>query len=187
MRRAKRLLVMLLAMLLVVPLSFPATASYAEDGTCIHVDVSVSAGGELLGKGPQIANDGGFGHAGTGQTFTFQARTFAPSLNICALQLSDSRTWQVNVWPCVNYPRPKPARTQSLSWSVSLPLDCEVSSSPSLLSASLTNGRGSAGGYVNIYAGATLVVRILDQFDLPAGDAKRWDGMRAAREIHTVA
>jgi flavin prenyltransferase len=32
-----------------------------------------------------------------------------------------------------------------------------------------------------------LVGRILDQFDLPAADAKRWDGMRAAREIHTVA
>jgi 4-hydroxy-3-polyprenylbenzoate decarboxylase len=32
-----------------------------------------------------------------------------------------------------------------------------------------------------------LVVRILDQFGLPAGDVKRWDGMRAAREIHTVA
>jgi 4-hydroxy-3-polyprenylbenzoate decarboxylase len=32
-----------------------------------------------------------------------------------------------------------------------------------------------------------LVVRILDQFDLPAADARRWDGMRAAREIHTVA
>jgi hypothetical protein len=32
-----------------------------------------------------------------------------------------------------------------------------------------------------------LVVRILDQFDLPAADAKRWEGMRAAREIHTVA
>jgi 4-hydroxy-3-polyprenylbenzoate decarboxylase len=32
-----------------------------------------------------------------------------------------------------------------------------------------------------------LVVRILDQFDLSAADAKRWDGMRAAREIHTVA
>ena len=27
-----------------------------------------------------------------------------------------------------------------------------------------------------------LVARILDQFDLPAADAKRWDGMRAARE-----
>jgi hypothetical protein len=65
---------MLLALLLVVPLSVPAAPSYAEDGTCIHVDVSVSAGGELLSKGPQIANDGGFGHAGTGQTFTFQAR-----------------------------------------------------------------------------------------------------------------
>jgi flavin prenyltransferase len=32
-----------------------------------------------------------------------------------------------------------------------------------------------------------LVVRILDQFDLSAPEAKRWDGMRAAREIHTVA
>ena len=32
-----------------------------------------------------------------------------------------------------------------------------------------------------------LVVRILDQFDLPETDAKRWEGMRAAREIHTVA
>jgi 4-hydroxy-3-polyprenylbenzoate decarboxylase len=32
-----------------------------------------------------------------------------------------------------------------------------------------------------------LVVRILDQFDLPAADAQRWDGMRAAREIQTVA
>jgi len=32
-----------------------------------------------------------------------------------------------------------------------------------------------------------LVVRILDQFDLPATDAKRWDGMRGACEIRTVA
>jgi flavin prenyltransferase len=32
-----------------------------------------------------------------------------------------------------------------------------------------------------------LVVRILDQFDLPETDAKRWEGMRAARKIHTVA
>jgi 4-hydroxy-3-polyprenylbenzoate decarboxylase len=32
-----------------------------------------------------------------------------------------------------------------------------------------------------------LVVRILDQFDLPASDAMRWEGMRAARKIHTVA
>jgi 4-hydroxy-3-polyprenylbenzoate decarboxylase len=32
-----------------------------------------------------------------------------------------------------------------------------------------------------------LVVRILDQFDLPATGAKRWKGMRAAREIHAVA
>jgi flavin prenyltransferase len=32
-----------------------------------------------------------------------------------------------------------------------------------------------------------LVVRILDQFDLPAPDAKRWAGIRAAHEIHSVA
>src|SRR6185312_3945581 len=32
-----------------------------------------------------------------------------------------------------------------------------------------------------------LVMRILDQFDLSAADAKRWDGIRAAREIRTVA
>jgi hypothetical protein len=56
MRSTTRLLVMLLALLLIVPLSVPATASYAEDGTCVHVGVSVSAGGELLSKGPQIAS-----------------------------------------------------------------------------------------------------------------------------------
>ena len=32
-----------------------------------------------------------------------------------------------------------------------------------------------------------LVMRILDQFDLSAADAKRWDGIRAARETRTVA
>jgi 4-hydroxy-3-polyprenylbenzoate decarboxylase len=32
-----------------------------------------------------------------------------------------------------------------------------------------------------------VVARILDQFDLPAPDAKRWDGIRAARGMHSVA
>ena len=32
-----------------------------------------------------------------------------------------------------------------------------------------------------------LVVRILDQVDLPDPNAKRWEGMRAARKIRTVA
>ncbi|TWD73104.1 hypothetical protein FB561_6989 [Kribbella amoyensis] len=147
-----RLLCLLLVTLLAVP--WTGQVSYAEDGTCVHVDVSITANGELLSKGPQIANDGGFGHAGTGQTFTFRARTFAPSLSICVIKLTDLRTWQVGAWPCSNYPKPKPARTQSLAWTVTVPLDCKVSSSPGLLGASLTNGRGSAGGYVNIYAGA---------------------------------
>lgn len=69
----RRLLLTLLSVLLLGPLSvIPSLAADAEDGTCIHVDVSVTAGGELLTKGPQIANDGGFAHAGTGQTFTFR-------------------------------------------------------------------------------------------------------------------
>ncbi|GAA1558644.1 hypothetical protein GCM10009741_74490 [Kribbella lupini] len=155
MRAARRTLSALLAFFILIPvIAVTSPAAYAEDGTCIHVDMSITAGGELLTKGPQIANDGGFGHAGTGQTFTFKARTFAPSMNICAMQLTDARTWQVSGWPCTNYPKPKPARTQSLSWSVTVPLDCEVSSSPALLAASLTNGKGSATGNVNIYAGA---------------------------------
>lgn len=150
----RRLLILLLAVLMIVPMGGHAGAAPPDDGLCIHVDVSVTASGELLTMGPQIANDGGFGHAGTGQTFTFTARTFARSFNICVIKLADARTWQVGVWPCANHPKPKAARTQSLPWSVTVQLDCEVSSSPGLLSASLTNGRGSAGGYVNIYAGA---------------------------------
>lgn len=122
--------------------------------SCIQVDISITSNGELLSKGPQLAHDGGFGHARTGQTFTFTARTFAPSLNLCVIKLTDARTWHVSVWPCANHPKPKPARTQSLSWSVTVPLDCEIFSSPALLSASITNGRGSAGGNLNIYAGA---------------------------------
>lgn len=155
MQAARRTLSALLAFLLIVSvITATGPTAYAEDGTCVHVDVSITAGGELLTKGPQIANDGGFGHAGTGQTFTFKARTFAPSMNICAMQLTDLRTWQVSGWPCTNHPKPKPARTQSLTWSVAVPLDCEVPSSPGLLAASLTNGKGSATGNVNLYAGA---------------------------------
>jgi uncharacterized protein DUF6531 len=155
MSRTRRLLLLFLTLLLLNPLSVPqASAADPEDGTCVHVDVSVTASGELLTKGPQIANDGGFGHAGTGQTFTFQARTFSPSLSICIIKLTDVRKWQVSIWPCANHPKPKPARTQSLTWTVTVPLDCEMQSSPGLLSATLTNGKGSAGGYVNIYAGS---------------------------------
>jgi len=152
MNPVRRLLALLCCVLLVVPLAPAAHA--APPGTCVHVDVSVTASGELLSKGPQIANDGGFAHAGTGQTFTFQARTFAPSGNICVIQLTDPRTWKVSVWPCDNHPAPKAARTQSLSWSVTVPVDCALSTSPGLLTASLTNGKGSASGNVMIYAGA---------------------------------
>jgi YD repeat-containing protein len=60
----------------------------------------------------------------------------------------------VTSWPCENHPKPKPARSQSLVWSVTVPLDCQVFSSPGLLAASTTNGRASAGGNVLIYAGA---------------------------------
>ncbi|MFI7068301.1 DUF6531 domain-containing protein [Kribbella sp. NPDC050124] len=152
MNPVRRLLALLLGVLLVIPLA--ATADAAPPGTCVHVDVAVTAGGELLTKGPQIAHDGGFAHAGTGQTFTFQARTFAPSGNICAIQLTDLRTWKATAWPCENYRAPKPARTQSLTWSVTVPVDCALTSSPGLLGASLTNGKGSASGNVMIYAGA---------------------------------
>lgn len=148
MTRRRRFLALLLALVLLGPLTLRSEISHAEDGTCVHVDVSVTASGELLTKGPQIANDGRFGHAGTGQTFTFQARTFSPSLSICVIKLTDVRTWQVSLWPCTNHPKPKPARTQSLSWRITVPLDCELPSSPGLLGATLTNGKGSAGGYV---------------------------------------
>ncbi|WP_433159655.1 DUF6531 domain-containing protein [Kribbella sp. CA-247076] len=153
---ARRLFASLLPLLLVVQLlsTAPPTAQAAPPGTCVHVDVSVTASGQLLTKGPQIAHDGGFAHAGTGQTFTFQARTFAPSGNICTIQLTDARTWNVSAWPCENHPAPKPARTQSLTWTVTVPVDCALTSSPGLLTASLTNDKGSAGGNVMIYAGA---------------------------------
>ncbi|MEV6283403.1 DUF6531 domain-containing protein [Kribbella sp. NPDC051770] len=155
MRPAQRALCLLLALLLVLPWTTqPAAGAPREDGLCIHVDVSVTADGELLTKGPQIASDGGFGHAGTGQTFTFTARTFAASMSICAMLETDARTWEISSWPCANQPRPKPARTQSLTWSVDLPLDCDVPSSPGLLGASVTNGKAAASGEVFIYAGA---------------------------------
>ncbi|TDO35250.1 YD repeat-containing protein [Kribbella sp. VKM Ac-2527] len=150
----RRALCAILALLLLIPWTTPPSAT-AEDGTCIHVDVRVSAGGELLSKGAEIAGDGGFGHAGTGQTFTFQAQLFptAPQ-DQCNLWFADARSWSVTSWPCENYPKPQPARSQSLVWSVTVPLDCQVFSSPGLLAASTTNGRASAGGNVLIYAGA---------------------------------
>ncbi|MFI6681698.1 DUF6531 domain-containing protein [Kribbella sp. NPDC050470] len=152
MNPVRRLLALLVGVLLAVQ---PAPVAHAAPpGTCVHVDVAVTASGELLTKGPQIAHDGGFAHAGTGQKFTFTARTFAPSGNICTIQLADLRTWKATAWPCENRPAPKPARTQSLTWSITVPVDCALTSSPGLLSASLTNGKGSASGNVMIYAGA---------------------------------
>ncbi len=53
----RRLLLLVLSLLLLVPLSvIHPDAAHAEDGTCIHVDVSITGSGELLTKGPQIAN-----------------------------------------------------------------------------------------------------------------------------------
>ncbi|TCO40935.1 RHS repeat-associated protein [Kribbella antiqua] len=150
----RRVLALLVSVLLVLSTGVAASALPPVPHTCVQGDVSVTANGEVLSKGPLIANDGGFAHAGTGLTFTFKARTFTPSQNICAIQVADVRTWQVSVWPCENYPKPKPAHTQSLSWSVSVPLDCSLSSSPGLLTTSLTNNKGSAAGNVMIYAGA---------------------------------
>ncbi|WP_410793398.1 DUF6531 domain-containing protein [Kribbella sp. C-35] len=116
--------------------------------------MTVSANGEVLSTGSEIALDGGMAHAGTGLTFTFQARTFNLTIDLCYLRITDTRTWQVDHWPCENVPKPKPARTQSLSWSVFVPLDCKFVGSPNLLSVSLTNGKGSASASVMIYAGA---------------------------------
>lgn len=156
-----RLLGIVLAVLLIVPFT-PAAYATAPDAyatapdayTCLHPDVAVSANGELLSSGTEIANDGGMAHAGTGLTFTFQARTFNPTIDLCNLRITDTRTWQVDYWPCEKMPKPKPARTQSLSWSVYVPLDCKFTGSPNLLSVSLTNGKASASASVMIYAGA---------------------------------
>ncbi len=90
MSTARRAIALLLSgVLLLVPIG-PAVGAPGpprDSGSCLHVDVQVSVDGEVLSKGPQIAHDGGFGHAGTGQTFTFQARTFPPPSEICAFLL----------------------------------------------------------------------------------------------------
>jgi hypothetical protein len=54
----------------------------------------------LLSDGPVIANDGGFGHAGTGVTFTFQAHTFPTSHpESCGLWTYSRLTWEISAWP----------------------------------------------------------------------------------------
>ena len=148
-----RLVALVLAVLL-LPFTPVAYAAKPDEYPCLHPDMTVSAKGEVLSTGTEIALDGGMAHAGTGLTLTFQARTFNLTIDLCNLRLTDARTWQVNNWPCENTPKPKPARTQSLSWSVFVPLDCKFIGSPNLLSVSLTNGKGSASASVMIYAGA---------------------------------
>ncbi|MFC9693326.1 DUF6531 domain-containing protein [Kribbella sp. NPDC056951] len=156
MTRPRRLLALLLSgVLLLAPIG-PAVGVPGpprDSGSCLHVDVQVSVDGEVISKGPQISHDGGFGHAGVGQTFTFQARTFPAASDICAFPVTDARSWKVSVWPCENMAAPPPSRTQSLSFTVNLPLGCEVVASPGLLTASLTNGKAAASGNVRIYAG----------------------------------
>ncbi len=149
-----RLVALVLAVLLLLPFTPVAYAAKPDEYPCLHPDMTVSANGEVLSTGTEIALDGGMAHAGTGLTLTFQARTFNLTIDLCNLRLTDARTWQVNNWPCENAPKPKPARTQSLSWSVFVPLDCKFIGSPNLLSVSLTNGKGSASASVMIYAGA---------------------------------
>ncbi|TCC29032.1 DUF6531 domain-containing protein [Kribbella speibonae] len=149
-----RLLTLVLAVLLLVPVPPVAQAARPDEYPCLHPDMTVSANGEVLSTGTEVALDGGMAHAGTGLTFTFQARTFNLTIDLCYLRITDTRTWQVDHWPCENVPKPKPARTQSLSWSVFVPLDCKFVGSPNLLSVSLTNGKGSASASMMIYAGA---------------------------------
>lgn len=148
-----RVIAPLVALVMVVAQLVGVTPAMAVD-TCIHTDVKVFADGELISDGGKIASDGGFGHAGTGLTFTFQARVFRASADYCVLRTTDSLAWQVPAWPCENHPRPKPVATQSLTWSLTVPLDCEVAAPPGLLGASLTNGKGAASGNALIYAGA---------------------------------
>ncbi|TDW84498.1 YD repeat-containing protein [Kribbella pratensis] len=149
-----RLFALVLAVLLLVPFTPVSSAAPPDAYPCVHPDLTVSADGEVLSTGTEIALDGGMAHAGTGLTLTFQARTFNLTIDLCYLRITDTRTWQVDHWPCENAPKPKPARTQSLSWSVFVPLDCKFVGSPNLLSVSLTNGKGSASASVMIYAGA---------------------------------
>ncbi|MFF0266903.1 DUF6531 domain-containing protein [Kribbella sp. NPDC004536] len=149
-----RLFALVLSVLLLVPLTPPAQAAPPDAYPCLHPDLTVSSNGEVLSTGTEVALDGGMAHAGTGLTLTFQARTFNLTIDLCNLRTTDTRTWQVDHWPCENTPKPKPARTQSLTWSVFVPLDCKFVGSPNLLDVSLTNGKGSAGASVMIYAGA---------------------------------
>jgi hypothetical protein len=141
--------------LVVVVSSFvvPPPPAHAVD-TCIHPDIKVFADGQLISDGAKIASDGGFGHAGTGLTFTFQARTFRASDDFCGLRTTDKLAWKVSAWPCENRPRPLPATGGSLTWRVTVPMDCEIISPPGLFSVSLTNGKGAATGTALIYAGA---------------------------------
>ncbi|MFC0628327.1 polymorphic toxin-type HINT domain-containing protein [Kribbella deserti] len=148
-----RVVAPLIALVMVAVQLVGVTPAMAVD-TCIHTDVKVFADGELISEGSMIASDGGFGHAGTGVTFTFQARTFRASADYCVLRTTDALTWQIPAWPCENHPRPKPVATQSLTWSLTVPLDCEVAAPPGLLGGSLTNGKGAASGNALIYAGA---------------------------------
>ncbi|MEV6889400.1 DUF6531 domain-containing protein [Kribbella sp. NPDC051137] len=150
----RRFLALALSVLLLVPLTAPAQAARPDAYYCLHPDLAVSAGGQLLSSGDQLALDGGMAHAGTGLTLDFQAHTVNTPIDLCNLRLTDSRVWQVDHWPCTNAPKPQPARSQSLSWSVNVPLDCKFIGSPNLLSVSLTNGKGSAAANVMIYAGA---------------------------------
>jgi hypothetical protein len=88
-----RLLALVLAVLLLVPFTPVAHAAAPDAYSCLHPDVAVSANGQLLSSGTQTANDGGMAHAGTGLAFTFQARTFNPTIDLCNLRITDARTW----------------------------------------------------------------------------------------------
>ena len=136
-----RLLALALSVLLLVPFTAPAHAEPPDAYPCLHPDLTVSANGQVLSTGTQVALDGGMAHAGTGLTLTFQARTFSLTIDLCNLRMTDTRTWQVDHWPCENVPKSRPARAQSLSWSVFVPLDCKFVGSPNLLTVSLTNGK----------------------------------------------
>jgi hypothetical protein len=68
-----RLLAFVLAILLLVPFTPVAHADRPDSYPYLHPDVTVSANGEVLSTGSEIALDGGMAHAGTGLTLTFQA------------------------------------------------------------------------------------------------------------------
>ena len=71
-----RLLLLVLAVLLLVPVPPAAQAARPDEYPCLHPDLTVSGNREVLSTGTEVANDGGMAHAGTGVTFTFQARTY---------------------------------------------------------------------------------------------------------------